>query len=181
MKKYLLMVLAVFLLGCESTKPTKPADVVDKSDNATNTAQTNAAASSSGVKNPGVSGNTVAADPTKDANNVLSKRIIYFDYDKDLVRDEFANLIQAHAKYLNENKGRKIKLEGHADERGSREYNVTLGQRRADTVRKALSVLGVTADRVETISFGEDKPKSGGHDEAAWAQNRRVEIRYDGE
>ena len=89
--------------------------------------------------------------------------------------------MQAHATYLANNKNRKIRLEGHADERGSREYNMALGQRRADAVRKASSALGVGNDRMETISFGEDKPKSTGHDEAAWAQNRRVEIIYDGE
>lgn len=107
--------------------------------------------------------------------------MIYFDYDKDAVKPEFQSLVQAHAKFLSENRTRKIRLEGHADERGSREYNMALGQRRADAVRKAVSVLGVGGDRIETVSFGEDKPKSNGHDEAAWAQNRRVEIVYDGE
>lgn len=120
-------------------------------------------------------------NPLVDPKNVLSSRVIYFDYDKDVVKPEFQALVQAHAKFLSENRTRKIRLEGHADERGSREYNMALGQRRADAVRKAVSVLGVSGDRVETVSFGEDKPKSSGHDEAAWAQNRRVEIAYDGE
>jgi peptidoglycan-associated lipoprotein len=90
-------------------------------------------------------------------------------------------VIQAHAKYLNDNRGRKVRLEGHADERGSREYNMALGQRRGDAVRRATTILGVGNDRIEVVSFGEDKPRSTGHDEAAWAQNRRVEIVYDGE
>jgi peptidoglycan-associated lipoprotein len=124
---------------------------------------------------------TPAINPLKDPNNVLSKRVIYFDYDKDVVKSEFAAIVQAHAAYLSQNRNRKVRLEGHADERGSREYNMALGQRRADAVRKATSVLGVGNERMETISFGEDKPKSNGHDEAAWAQNRRVEIVYDGE
>ncbi|MBL8519505.1 MAG: peptidoglycan-associated lipoprotein Pal [Betaproteobacteria bacterium] len=123
----------------------------------------------------------VRVDPLKDRNSPLSNRVIYFDYDKDAVKPEFQALVQAHAKYLSENRTRKIRLEGHADERGSREYNMALGQRRSDAVRKAVSVLGVGNERVETVSFGEDKPKSNGHDEAAWAQNRRVEIVYDGE
>ena len=120
-------------------------------------------------------------DPLKDPNNILSKRVIYFEYDQDSVKAEYAALIQEHAKFLSNNRNRKIRLEGHADERGSREYNMALGQRRADAVRKATSVLGVSNDRMETVSFGEDKPKATGHDESAWAQNRRVEIVYDGE
>ena len=131
------------------------------------------------ISEPQIPGKIV--DPLKDPKNVLSSRVIYFDYDKDVVKAEFQALVQAHAKFLSENRTRKIRLEGHADERGSREYNMALGQRRADAVRKAVSVLGVSGDRVETVSFGEDKPKATGHDEAAWAQNRRVEIVYDGE
>ena len=107
--------------------------------------------------------------------------MIYFDYNMDAVKSEYASLIQAHASYLGQNRNRKIRLEGHADERGSREYNMALGQRRSDAVRKATAVLGVGNERIETISFGEDKPRSNGHDDAAWAQNRRVEILYDGE
>ena len=87
----------------------------------------------------------------------------------------------AHASYLSQNRNRKVRLEGHADERGSREYNMALGQRRAIAVRNATTALGVGGDRIEAISFGEDKPKATGHDEASWAQNRRVEIVYDGE
>ena len=123
----------------------------------------------------------IAADPTKDPSNILSTRIVYFEYDKDEVKPEFQRIVQAHAKYLTDNRARKIRLEGHADERGSREYNIALGQRRADAVRKASSVLGVDNGRMETISFGEEKPAMQGHDEAAWSKNRRVVIVYDGE
>ena len=119
--------------------------------------------------------------PLKDPNNILSKRIIYFDYDKDTVQSEFQAIVQAHAKYLADNRGRKIRLEGHADERGSREYNMALGQRRADAVRMASNLLGVANERMESVSFGEDKPRAMGSDESAWSQNRRVEIVYDGE
>jgi peptidoglycan-associated lipoprotein len=125
------------------------------------------------VGNPG--------DALKDRNNILSKRVVYFDFNTDAVKPEFAALIQAHANFLAQNRTRKIRLEGHADERGSREYNMALGQRRSNAVRVATSVLGVGNERMETISFGEDKPKSTGHDESSWAQNRRVEIVYDGE
>jgi peptidoglycan-associated lipoprotein len=111
----------------------------------------------------------------------LSKRIIYFDYDMDTVKGEYQAIVQAHAKFLSDNRGRKIRLEGHADERGSREYNMALGQRRGDAVRRAANLLGVANDRMEAVSFGEDKPRAAGSDEAAWSQNRRVEIVYDGE
>ena len=123
----------------------------------------------------------ITVNPLKDPSNILSTRIIYFDYDKDAVRDEFQSVIQAHAKFLTENRGRKIRLEGHADERGSREYNIALGQRRADAVSRVTAVYGVGNERMETISFGEEKPRMAGQDEQAWSQNRRVEIIYDGE
>ena len=136
---------------------------------------------------PSTSGTNQIPPPTGKAgdelrtNIILSKRVIYFDYDTDAVRPEYAALIQAHANYLSQNRNRRVRLEGHADERGSREYNMALGQRRSNAVRKAASALGVGNERIETISFGEDKPKAAGHDEASWAQNRRVEIVYDGE
>jgi peptidoglycan-associated lipoprotein len=123
----------------------------------------------------------ITVNPLTDPNNILSTRTIYFEYDKDEVKPEFQRIVQAHAKFLTDNRGRKIRLEGHADERGSREYNIALGQRRADAVRKGTSVLGVDKGRVETISFGEEKPAVQGHNEAAWSKNRRVVIVYDGE
>ncbi len=174
MKKVLIgLGLAILLSACASKDGGKDVKVTDTATPpATNTPST------TGVPNTSISGK---ADPLKDPNNILSKRIIYFEYNQDTVKNEFTELIQAHAKYLNDNRGRKIRLEGHADERGSREYNMALGQRRGDAVRRATTILGVGNDRIEVVSFGEDKPRSTGHDEAAWAQNRRVEIVYDGE
>jgi peptidoglycan-associated lipoprotein len=181
MKKILISVgVTVLLAACSSTKDTATTKVEDRTPVTSTTASTGATPTTQGTQGTGVTG-TKPADPLKDPNNILSKRVIYFDYDKDVVKAEFAALVQAHASYLSQNRNRKVRLEGHADERGSREYNMALGQRRADAVRKATSVLGVGNERMETISFGEDKPKSNGHDEAAWAQNRRVEIVYDGE
>lgn len=180
MKKLIIGVsLAVLLSACASKDPVKETKVEDRSQQTTSTASTGTTPSTRGTEGTQVSGSKL--DPLKDPNNPLSKRVIYFDYDKDVVKAEYTSLVQAHAAYLGQNGSRKIRLEGHADERGSREYNMALGQRRADAVRKATAVLGVGNDRIETLSFGEDKPKSAGHDEAAWAQNRRVEIRYDGE
>jgi peptidoglycan-associated lipoprotein len=178
MKRLLIgLSLALLLSACASKDPVKETKIEDRSPPKTTTATTTTP-STQGTQGQ-QSG--LAFDPLKDPNNPLSKRVIYFEYDKDAVKPEYTSLVQAHASYLGQNRNRKVRLEGHADERGSREYNMALGQRRADSVRKAAAVLGVGNERIETISFGEDKPKSSGHDEAAWAQNRRVEILYDGE
>lgn len=184
MKKFLIGVSVALLLGaCASKETPKDIKVEDRSPPVTSTTSTTTPPSTQVTQDTGTATRKTppAVDPLKDPNNPLSKRVIYFDYDKDAVKGEFASLVQAHAAYLSQNRNRKVRLEGHADERGSREYNMALGQRRADAVRKASAVLGVGNERMETISFGEDKPKSSGHDEAAWAQNRRVEIVYDGE
>lgn len=105
-------------------------------------------------------------------------RIVYFDYDSYVIKPEFAPLIESHARFLKSNTGRKIVVEGHTDERGGREYNLALGQRRSEAVRRALNLLGVTDSQVEAVSFGEEKPSDAGSDEAAWSRNRRAEIAY---
>jgi peptidoglycan-associated lipoprotein len=180
MKKLLIgLSLAVLLSACASKDPVKETKIEDRSPT-TATTSTTTTPTTQGTQGQ-QAGQATRPDPLKDPNNLLSKRVIYFDYDKDSVKPEFTALVQAHASYLGQNRNRKVRLEGHADERGSREYNMALGQRRADAVRKATVVLGVGNERIETVSFGEDKPRSNGHDEAAWAQNRRVEIFYDGE
>lgn len=108
----------------------------------------------------------------------LAKRSVYFDFDSYVLKDEFKPLIEAHAKYLMNNKGRKILVQGNTDERGSREYNIALGQKRAEAVRKAMSLLGVAETQIEAVSLGEEKPKATGSDEASWAENRRSDIVY---
>ncbi len=123
----------------------------------------------------------VTGDPLKDPANILSKRSIYFDYDSNLIKDEFRPIVSAHAKYLSQNRSRRVRIEGNTDERGSREYNLALGQRRADAVRQMMELLGAPGGQIETLSLGEEKPKAPGHDEAAWAENRRADIRYQGE
>ena len=179
MKKMLLGVGIMVLLGACASKDPVPTIVEDRTP--VTGSGTTGAPTTSGTQTTPVTGIAGRLDPLKDPNNVLSRRVVYFDFNTDNVKPEFASLIQAHASYLSQNNNRKVRLEGHADERGSREYNMALGQRRSNAVRKATSVLGVGNERMETISFGEDKPKSTGHDEASWAQNRRVEIVYDGE
>ena len=116
-----------------------------------------------------------------DPGSILSKRSIYYDFDKYDVKDEYKGLIEAHAKYLREHPGTKMLIQGNTDERGSREYNVGLGQRRADGVKSMLKLLGVKEEQVESVSLGEEKPKAEGHDEAAWGQNRRSDMLYNGE
>ena len=170
--------LAILLAACASKEPAPTAKVEDRTPvTSTDTSTTPKTTSTQNIPPPiGKQGNELT-----NPNNILSKRVIYFDFDTDAVKPEFASLIQAHASYLMQNRNRKVRLEGHADERGSREYNMALGQRRSDAVRKAATILGVSNSSIEAISYGEDKPKATGHDEASWAQNRRVEIVYDGE
>ncbi len=121
---------------------------------------------------------TASVDPLNDPQGILAKRSVYFDYDSYIVKDEFKALVEAHAKYLNNNKTRKIVVQGNADERGGREYNLALGQKRAEAVRKSLASLGVSESQVEAVSFGKEKPKAMGSDEASWAENRRSDIVY---
>jgi peptidoglycan-associated lipoprotein len=125
--------------------------------------------------------NKIEVNPLTDPNNILSKRSIYFDYDKYEVKPEFQALVEAHAKYLMGHPQASLKLEGNADERGSAEYNLSLGQKRAVAVKKVMNVLGVPDKQIETISYGKEKPKALGHDEASWAENRRTDIIYSGE
>ena len=113
-----------------------------------------------------------------DPKSKLSQRSVYFDLDSYEVKGEYKDLVAAHAKYLVANKGFKVLLQGNTDERGSREYNLSLGQKRADAVKRSLTLLGVQEGQIESVSLGEEKPKDAGHDEAAWAQNRRADILY---
>ena len=121
------------------------------------------------------------ASMLKDPNNILSKRSIYYDYDQFDVKDEYRGMVEAHAKYLRENPGTKILIQGNTDERGSREYNVGLGQRRSDGVKKMLILLGARENQIESVSLGEEKPQSEAHSEEAWSKNRRSDILYSGE
>ena len=169
--------VALIAAGCSSTPKNEPS-VSDRSTPGTpgtgSTAQTTPSTTPRSTE-------SLTGNPLTDPNNVLSKRSVYFDFDSNAVKDEYRNMIQAHARYLNDNRSRNIRIEGNCDERGSREYNLALGQRRAEAVKKVMTVLGVGDNRIETVSYGEEKPKNPGHDEAAWAENRRADIRYAGE
>lgn len=119
--------------------------------------------------------------PHRDPANVLSQRSVYYDFDKYDIKDEFRPVIEAHARYLRENGSLKMLIQGNTDERGSREYNIALGQRRSEGVKRMLQLLGVREEQVEAVSLGEEKPKELGHTEEAWARNRRSDMLYSGE
>ncbi len=116
--------------------------------------------------------------PLDDPDSLLSQRVVYFDFDKSDISDQARDIIAAHAGYLSDHPGASITLEGHADERGSREYNMGLGERRANAVRQVMMLQGASASQIEVISYGEERPAAFGHDEASWALNRRAEILY---
>lgn len=118
-------------------------------------------------------------DAILDPNSELAKRIIFFDYDQSSIKPEFNYTIEQHATYLKSHPAVTIRLEGHTDERGSREYNIALGEQRSLSIRQMLLLQGVFADQITTVSFGEELPLDLGRDESAWAQNRRVEIVYE--
>jgi peptidoglycan-associated lipoprotein len=119
-----------------------------------------------------------ARDPIDDPNNPLSRRSVFFDFDSFTIREEFRPLIELHARYLVANKTRKVVVQGNTDERGSREYNLALGQKRAEAVRRAMLALGVAESQIEAVSFGEEKPRAVGTDEASYAENRRADLAY---
>lgn len=185
MQKILMgLLIAAVLAGCSST-PTKEQDgarVEDRVPSAVPPAPPSARPADSGAASRPLDTGKVAVDPLKDPGSILSKRNIYFDYDSSIVKDEFKPMVAAHARYLGLNRSSvRMRIEGNTDERGSREYNLALGQRRADAVKQMMGLLGAAASQIETVSFGEEKPRAQGSDEKAWAENRRADIRYQGE
>ena len=169
----LAIAVAGLLAACGSQEVKKDVPVADKS-TPPPTAST-APPTTTAAVNPRITANPLA-------EGMLAKRSVYFDFDSNAVKDEYRGLVQAHSKFMTADKrDSRIRIEGNCDERGSREYNLALGQRRAESVKKVMTVLGVQDGRIETISFGEEKPKSSGHDEPAWAENRRADIKYSGE
>ncbi len=173
MKRLILPALLAFLIaGCSSTPDTDQ-----------NAAPVESRAGSGDVATvtaSGVDGRRLPAELT-DPKSILSKRSIYFDYDKFDIRAEYRDLVAAHAKFLVNNRQFKMLIQGNTDERGSREYNLALGQKRADAVKRALVLLGARDEQVESVSLGEEKPKNLGHDDMAWAENRRSDMLYSGE
>ncbi len=179
MKKVALyLATAILAAACASKETKTEAPIADRSTGVPPTQGTTAPS----ITKPAQPSSQVAGNPLKDPSNILSKRSVYFDFDSNAVKDEYRGMVQAHSRYMTaDKKDTRIRIEGNCDERGSREYNLALGQRRAESVKKVMTVLGVQDGRIETTSYGEEKPMAMGHDEASWAQNRRADIKYAGE
>jgi peptidoglycan-associated lipoprotein len=135
-----------------------------------------------GVQGSGASSANAAAAADEEAAGpqagLLATKVVYFDFDSSEIKGTGTDVVAAHAKYLAGHPNMRVRLEGHTDERGSREYNIGLGERRAQSVRRALLLQGAADAQISTVSYGEERPAAPGHDEAAWAKNRRVEIVY---
>ena len=172
---FALLALAALAAGCSS-----PVKLEEKSD----------VPIESRTPMPAGSGSTAGAGSSGEAQSQVTPvnidrsaaagaaRIVYFDYDSFVVKDEFKPLVESNAKRMASNKGLRASIEGHTDERGGREYNLALGQKRSEAVRRALGLLGVPDSQIEAVSFGKEKPAVEGSDEAALSKNRRAEISY---
>jgi len=167
---------SALLLACSSTPLNTPAPVTT----ATPTPAAPATPPPSAATAPAPA--PTAVPEYLDPNSALStKRSVYFDFDSFVVKDEYRPLVEAHARYLQQNRTARMTIQGNTDERGSREYNIALGQKRAEAVKRMMTLLGATESQIETVSFGKEKPKNPGHDESAYAENRRDDILYAGE
>ena len=174
-----LAAVAFLAAGCQSTPTDDTA--VDQGTTAAGAAGEDGAQTSGVGDDGGFSGMDLGEGQTGGAGQgdpLLETTVIFFDYDSSEVRSDFNDVLAAHASYLAANPNVSVRLEGHADERGSREYNIGLGERRAQAVRQMLMIQGVSASQLSTVSFGEERPVAFGSTEADWAQNRRVEFKY---
>ncbi len=189
MKLFWKLILAVStattLAACSSTPENTP--VEDRTTtSATGTTpnpgtSTSGAGPSSGANAGTLPGGPNAGNPLKDPRSPLSRREIFYDYDSFVVRDEYKPLLEAHAAYLKNNRNARIKVEGNTDERGSREYNLALGQKRSESVKRVLTLLGVNDAQIDTVSLGEEKPRNPAASETAYSENRRCDLVYAGD
>ena len=171
------LAVVVGLWGCSSTPSSTDASAANPAEpgKSSSSAQTGAATKG------GTTGRAVAPVQAGGSQRPDLKRSVYYEYDKYDVKAEYRALLENHARWLKANPQARLTVEGNCDEHGSREYNLALGQRRAEAVKRMMTVMGVTDGRIETVSYGEEKPAAPGHDESAWAQNRRADIKYAGE
>jgi peptidoglycan-associated lipoprotein len=168
----LAMAACLALGGCASKKPKAEAPAAPSQAGANANA---GGAGDVGAAAAGMNPDDEAAGPQA---GLLATRVVYFDFDSSEIKGAGTDVVAAHAKFLAAHSGTRVRLEGHTDERGSREYNIGLGERRAQAVRRALLLQGATDAQISTVSYGEERPAVSGHDEAAWSKNRRVEIVY---
>jgi peptidoglycan-associated lipoprotein len=178
----LAFVPVLFLIGCGTSGEVKDegaagsAGAADSSSSATTSGVgTGADGTMDGTMDgtPGFEGDTL-----DDPNALVSKRVVYFDFDRSDIKNDFRAIVAAHGKYLAANSNAKVTLEGHADERGTREYNIALGERRISAVQRILTLQGASSAQINSISYGEERPAALGHDEDAWSLNRRAEFIY---
>ncbi len=177
------LAIALAMTGCASRKPATTSNTTATAGNGTTGAGTGASSTglgsngdinSTGLNGTGANGN----GPIDAVRQALAARVVHFDYDSsDLSQTDVATL-NAHARYLSQNNGARVTLTGHTDERGTREYNMALGERRAKSVQAFLVTNGARNEQIETVSYGKEQPVNEGHNDAAWAENRRVEINY---
>jgi len=172
------LTLSLTLVGCGSNVKLNDVAVEDRSGAPTAASPTPAPAAA-----PAAAGRAVAPVEIRSADSAGAgpagvARVIYFDYDSFTVRSEFQSAVDAHSRFLTSNKARKIAIEGHTDERGGREYNLALGQKRAEAVRRSMTLLGVAESQIEAVSLGEEKPAQTGSTEEAYVRNRRAEVNY---
>ena len=163
--------LALLAAGCSTPVPVNDAKDVPV-ESRTGTAQ-----GAGGAGGAGTAQSQVATVDLGRAAPAAAARIVYFDFDSFAIKDEFRPLIESNAKTLSTLKSKRVSIEGHTDERGGREYNLALGQKRAEAVARAMALLGAADNQMEAVSFGKERPAAQGSDEAAWAKNRRAEIK----
>jgi peptidoglycan-associated lipoprotein len=179
MKRTLVVIgLVAILSACGSAVKLDNVPVVDKSGTSTSSSGAGTGQADGSTVGKGAVASVDLSKSTPDSAMQATTRIVYFDFDSYVIRPEFQTLIESHAKNIRADKTRKVVIEGHTDERGGREYNLALGQKRADVVRKALSLLGVPESQLESVSFGKEKPAVIGSTEEAMEKNRRAEISY---
>ena len=170
--------LVTLLSACGSSVKLDKVRVEDKSGSTSQASATDSVKTDGAAVGQGSVASVDLANSALDAAIQNVTRVVYFDYDSYVIRTEFQSVIEAHAKFIRSDKNRKVSIEGHTDERGGREYNLALGQKRAEAVRKALTLLGVPDGQLEAVSYGKEKPAVVGSTEAVMEKNRRAEISY---
>ncbi len=167
-----LLLFTLLLAGCGTTGPTTE-------ESGAGGAAGTAAGGAGGAETSAASqGGAWTGSPLEDPNSPLHEKVVHFDFDSSEIRPEYLPMLRAHADYLVNHPSARVVIEGHCDERGSREYNIALGERRANAVKRFLEAEGVSSLQLETISYGEERPVDPGHNEAAWAKNRRAVLVY---
>ncbi len=176
-----LALIAILASGCASDGVQDPAGGSTTGGDTATTSGGTGTDNGTGASTSGTTtGGSTQMDPLDDPSSLLAKRVIYFEFDSARIAPEFEEVLTAHARLLAANPDLAVVLEGHADERGSREYNLALGERRANAVNQLFTIQGVAARQTDVVSYGEERPAALGHDESSWHLNRRVEIVYQG-